>query len=173
MFHLNLGSVPEWFGGLALALALITLMRDRQDRRRAQVYLIGAWCDQIRQQADNPRIYETNAHIRNGSHLPLIVVLISVQWGVSYGAVGVDPHSPDVQLRPGTIGPESDWETRVTSPQVSLTALQHGPQVFAHINELEVIDNAGRRWVINPQTARLARQVHPFSRLPAWLVRRT
>jgi hypothetical protein len=183
MFHLELGTLPEWFGGISLMLAFAVFARDRGNQTRAQVNRVGIWPADSRlpNYEDNefvPHI-EVVISARNASELPVEVI------GVKYVLVVNPPTQerlsrlggPDgtelfsyaefVQRQPetGDVPPGETkqfiwWHPVYPSTEGAIEAT-YTSIVYAHIK-----DNAGRQWITGlPGTAK------PWPRMlsPAWL----
>lgn len=179
MFHLDLGSVPEWVGGLALPLAFIGLARERQDRRREQVGKVGAWCYPPHEDSEDHEapeaatVFSSKINVRNGSGLPVTVSTLRVGWQALWTFPG--PVDRIMQQRS-----RSDWQwvdIGAIPPTKTFTAdIGWGPQfppgararqVKAAVIDFVVIDNTGRVWLVRPQSPGTARQVR--TRWPRWL----
>jgi hypothetical protein len=178
MFHLQLGTVPDWVAGLALPLAVLAIVRDHEDRRRGQVAQVGAWCDEVTYNKDHGE-FRTILHIRNGSHFPVAVYIIAYQISVlgppptpgsSQGQDNAREVSSSSAWVVGTIAPGEDWtrETGYSLEQLGLSAttVERGYSAEATITQLVVTDNAGRTWNVRPHSARTSRHWHRYRPQP-------
>lgn len=79
--QLDMGTVPAWFGGASLVLALIIFGRDRTAGDRKYVDLVAVWWKveyEPRTPIDTPRTEEVNLTIflKNASNLPVEVTAV-------------------------------------------------------------------------------------------------
>lgn len=183
---LDWGTVPAWLGAASLILAFRIFLRDRGNAERAQVDLIGAWTN-VEYECSwpaCPRVVEgtVTAHIRNASQLPVRVVMIAYKvdstWLVedleqssfSQGGTGVWTPTPGVepQLRFHNdllVAPQETKEIPF-AVNVEHMAPDRGVQLSptdglkSKVEWLLVVDNAGRRWEINPERGGQATRVH-------------
>jgi len=84
-FSPDWGTVPAWFGGLSLVLALIIFMKDRSAGERKDVDLVGAWWEtnwEIRTPTDETGRVETGTvkvHFGNSGNLPIEIVQVAAE----------------------------------------------------------------------------------------------
>ena len=185
MFHWELGTVPEWFAGAALLLALTIFVRDRRTTDRVQVDLVGTWIDQNGWSAATgldgwPGTLEVR--IRNGSKLPVIVeqlaFTVHVEWykrvqigsGNQYSAEEAAPLMKWLVADVGQIAPEYTWSRSFDINPNNLASFidESGeawfPGAWCLVDQVMLLDNAGRRWAIQPHRGGPARRVRRFYR---------
>jgi len=183
---LDWGNVPAFAGALSLFLAFSIFVRDRSNADRAQVDLIGTWA----KIEHYPKTPDENARVRlfikNSSQLPMEIVQLAFdvhgRWLIPSGpdsqrsTPGVNPRRHFLDDL-GSSAPDETWSN---SFQVNVADTM--PQEDASLNFLEsarcsimwllLIDNAGRRWEIQPGKGGRAKRVRWYSRLreyqPRW-----
>jgi hypothetical protein len=57
------GSVPAYFGGLALVLTIMVMLRDRQEKIRGQANQIAAWVERSYDDSEPHRVVVKNASV--------------------------------------------------------------------------------------------------------------
>ncbi len=75
LVDIDWGSLPAYFGGLALVLTVMTLRRDRRDKHREQAARVAAWAT-TRQATGGPQHFIVQ--LRNGSDLPVTAIRLVV-----------------------------------------------------------------------------------------------
>jgi hypothetical protein len=166
-------AIAESVGALgtagALVIGLVILLRDHKNAERAQVDLVGAWAEPTyeRRPPTQPLVDQAKiqVYVRNGSELPVEVkhlqYTIRTRWEVptNDGALLVESepagpfHLYDFQVRP-----RQTWDNRATPYEVNLahTAPKDAVQLDPHqgvrceISSIQIVDNAGRCWEIQP-----------------------
>jgi hypothetical protein len=180
--HVDLGTVPSWLGAGSLLLAFVIFFRDRRNSDRAQPDRLGIWFTEkyeMRMPAagtDQSRVEEAEieVHVRNASDLPIDVIQLAYEVRTAW----MVPHEPADPVSAYAVTPSSDGvqqflndlrvppgETLDMSFPVNFAhlapdgAVQLSPirGVTAAANWLLVIDNVGRRWVVQPRRGRARR----------------
>lgn len=188
VYGLDWGSVPQWLavpGSLAVVLAFLVFRRDRENADRAQVDRVSAWgsADHERRwpHEGEPRVEEGTVRfrLRNASEVPVRIVQVAwridTQWMVE-DTVQSTPEHPDVwSIEPGTDsvrmfseprrvppGETEEWSLPVnvahTAPE-GASALDPIRGMTVHVDWLLVVDNAGRRWEVFPETGGRAKRI--------------
>jgi hypothetical protein len=177
-------AVGSVLGLMSVFLAWRVLKRDRDNADRAQVDRVGAWATaayERRGPHQTPRIEEAEitGYARNGSELPVRVVQIAfrieTKWAVEAdvnpqsGEVmswvtqqGVEPVRKFTDPRRVPPGETLDWSLDAnvahTAPdRATQLALSDG--VDAHVDWILIIDNAGLRWEVRPESGGRAKRV--------------
>jgi hypothetical protein len=174
-------AIAESLGALgtagALMIGLVILLRDHKNAERAQIDCVGAWAEPTyeRKPPGEPRVEQAKVqvYVRNGSELPVVVkqleYSIHTRWLVPEGKLAYEPidGTPagpyflyDFQVRP-----EQTWDNRATPYGVNLvhTAPERAVQldfiqgVRCEIGSIQIVDNAGRKWEIQPSGGRAKR----------------
>lgn len=132
------GSVPAYFGGLALLLTVYTLVRDRSERRRKQASQVAAWAES-RVSEDGRRYYIT---MRNASDLPVTDVRL---------VVASEKTLVRLRIRKDRVpeGPLKHHFTYIPTFPPDATQEVGGfdkPTPIA-VQSLEFSDSSGRRWL--------------------------
>jgi hypothetical protein len=134
--HIDWGSVPAYFGGLALLLTIVTLQRDHKERRGAQASKVAAWAVPP-SHADG----ETKFHIRlrNASELPVTSVRV---------VISVERTERKMRLRKDQ-GPEGPlrnvfYYRNVLAPGATEDVREFSSPV--EVKSLDFIDSSGRTW---------------------------
>jgi hypothetical protein len=153
MFHWDLGSVPEWFGGVSLLLAFAVFANDRRNQARAQVDLVAVWYEEPGWTTDTEPAITVTIVARNASLLPVKINSISYKLWTTWN----DPRKPaDTfqrgpviwMLAPGQLPPGADWRHLVEHDLIG-PAPRVGPlRVTCMIQDVSVTDNAGRTWAV-------------------------
>jgi hypothetical protein len=179
LHSLKLGTVPDWFAGPALILALLIFRKDRRTAERAQIDLVGIWVKRVSQPLDSAPTVTLNYCIRNGSSLPvyLSTLLLSVHasWQSKEGAYvsrrfGVSPtlspspwgskHQPG-----GAVEPGDEWNGTCNA-NVVVPADARSLRVKASVHGATLMDNAGREWIVRPNKGSAKRwSSHRYHRL--------
>jgi hypothetical protein len=183
------GTVPAWFGGASLLLAVFLFMRDRRRDDRALIDKVAIWptvtYDQTftALQGAGKRNDGTQIKLaaKNASDLPVevhaVVVEVTSRWMVPTRPAG-DAWSTE----PGTKPPQllviervllapsddkiiSDYGMSLAH-QAPEGAVQLDPfrGVTARVRWFLVVDNAGRRWEVRPGQGRRACRIRWYSR---------
>ena len=156
---------------LALPLAFIGLARERQDRRREQVGKVGAWCgaQSWPEKPEERMTFLCQVHVRNGSELPVTVSGLRLRWqgtwanpvpvGAYYSPRPMPSQDPMDFWDAGVVVAPTSTETgqRAYTPSIPTDAVILNMSVV--VTEFTVIDNAGRVWLVRPQSAGTARQI--------------
>lgn len=187
---LQWGNVAEWVGALGTAGALLfafwLLGQDRRNAQRAQVDLVGAWGEPRyeRRGPDAPRVEQTRIliYVRNGSELPIVVkqlaYSIHTRWWVPVlgskqifePVAGTEAACNFVNdLR---VPPRDTWDNEAGPYERNLahTAPRRAVQldlvqgVRCEIDWLLLVDNAGRKWEIQPIRGDRAKRLRWYSR---------
>jgi len=184
------GTVPAWLGALSLILAFTVFRRDRLNAERGQIDLVGAWSsvEYERSFPDKTPIVEgtVTAHIHNGSQLPVRIVVacykIESNWLVpdldatpaSHGqtwAFAVTPGTEPPIHFPGDLvaTPQTTTEVpfRVNVEHMAPAGAEYlapSKGIWAKVEWLLVIDNAGRRWEMRPEQGGRAKRVRSWWR---------
>jgi hypothetical protein len=155
--HWNLGSVPDWFGGISLLLAFAIFAGDRRTRDRAQVDQVGLWFDNPGWTLGAAPEITANLTIRNTSQLPVTINEVAYEitptWmGIPDGRGGI--RSAEAPPMVGSRGfsaplpPGENWPIEIkVSPHNGFGASGLG-QVRCTVAEAQLIDNAGRTWLV-------------------------
>jgi hypothetical protein len=155
-FSLDWGSVPEWFAGLSLVLAYVIFSKDRRERERSQINLIGVW---TAASWDDKYSITHKIVVRNSSVLPLMVenVKYDVQVTWSYGrSAGVEEvaKGPLLEVVPDFVPeaalPQSDWikESTWNPPKPEKAIRLAG--VVCELKSIRLTDNSLRAWRLGP-----------------------
>lgn len=168
-----------------MLLALVIFLRNQGSAQRSQVDLFGAWATvtyERRHPEDQTRVEDgdVTAHLRNASQLPLkameVAYTIESIWMVEDTAQSQYPNGPGVWLeQPGTETQKFFHYDVFVPPQDTLelpfkvnvahmapeAATQLGllDGIKAHVDSLQLVDNAGRRWKVHPGRGSRARAV--------------
>lgn len=155
-FSWDWGSVPEWFGGLSLVLAYAIFFRDRRERDRSQINLIGVWGQAS---WDDQGAITHGIVIRNSSVLPVQVRKVKyhvhVTWlyrtapGVEEGVKGT-PLEVTPEFVPRAVLPNSDWPKEASWNPLKPKEAIRIAGVTCEIKWLQLTDNAGRAWLLRP-----------------------
>ncbi|WSQ10280.1 hypothetical protein OG604_22355 [Streptomyces sp. NBC_01231] len=108
-FSPDWGTVPAWFGGVSLVLALVIFMRDRSASERKDVDLVGAWWEAEWEKKapmdDSGRVEvgTVKLHFGNSGNLPVEIVQISFEVKTKWAVRDLDQweREPDGSLRNG------------------------------------------------------------------------
>jgi hypothetical protein len=158
MFHWDLGSIPEWFGGVSFVLAFVIFGNDRRNRDRAQVDQVGAWLTNPSWTTGAAPEVTSELVIANKSSLPVvineIVCVVEPDWmGVPDGP-GRITHvkgTPVVSHRapPSSIPPGEEWRHEFKWRPMNPGGAAGLGRAKASVGEMQVIDNAGRTWLVS------------------------
>ncbi|MGH3479316.1 MAG: hypothetical protein ACRDQD_21080 [Nocardioidaceae bacterium] len=169
-------------GSLSLVLAILIFRRDRENAEREQVDRVGAWATvtyRRRGPGDDsqPPVEEgeVTAHIRNASELPIRIRHVAYDIDTSW--MMPDPQHPGRArtMVPGT-EPHRTFQENVVVPPMETVPLPftvniahlapHGTDELDFLNGIRprvrwllVVDNAGRRWDVRPETGGRAKRV--------------
>jgi hypothetical protein len=184
MLHwLKLGTVPDWFAGPALILALLIFRKDRRTAERAQVDLVGIWVKRVSQPLDSAPTVTMDYCIRNGSSLPVylstLLLSVNASWQSKEGAyvtrrfgvnptLGSSPWGSSQTHRPGgAIEPGDEWNG-TCSVNVVVPDDARSLWVKASVHGATLTDNAGREWIVRSHKGYAKRwSSHKFRRLLA------
>ncbi|MFJ4198347.1 hypothetical protein ACIP2Y_01740 [Streptomyces sviceus] len=108
-FKPDWGTVPAWFGGLSLVLALLIFMRDRSAAERKDVDLVGAWWEaEWERKAPNNETgrAETGTvklHFGNSGNLPVEIAQTAFEVRTKWALRDLDQweQEPDGSLKKG------------------------------------------------------------------------
>lgn len=169
-FHLALGTLPDWFGGVSLLLAFVIFFRDRRERARTQADLVGIWFDRPEWTPGAAPTITVELHIRNASQLPVRINEIAFTVTPTWAGV---PHGPN-QLRSQRATPiisRRSLPTPLPPGRDEVIALSYEPvnsaggvglgQVDCGVTEAQIVDNAGRTWLVRAGR----RAARPYSQL--------
>lgn len=190
---LQLGTVPAWFGGLSLLLALVLFLRDRRKDDREQIDKVAIWVTtsyELRaphEGASRIEEIELTFHTRNGNEVPIDVHLVAFEvktwWSVP--SKDNDPDNDRKLLswsrKPGTqtsrlfkdqflLPPNDSLPEHLEKHHVGDHAPERATQLHmpngakATVRWFLAIDNAGRRWEVCPGRGRRARRIRWYSR---------
>ena len=177
---LKLGTVPDWFAGPALFLALLIFRKDRRTAERAQIDLVGIWVKQVSQNLDSDPTVTLHYCARNSSSLPVYLSTLLLyglaswkskegadvtrQFRVAPSAMSSTPwgsiHESGAPIEPGdkwngTIG------VNIVVPDDAQSFMGQ-----AAVYGATVMDNAGREWIIQPHKGYAKRWTsHRFHRM--------
>lgn len=106
-FHPDWGTVPAWFGGLSLVLALSIFMRDRSAADRKDVDLVGVWWKaewERKVPMDETGRVETGTiklHFGNAGNLPVEITHVSFEVRTKWVVRDLDQweRDPDGNLK--------------------------------------------------------------------------
>jgi hypothetical protein len=189
---LDFGDVPGWFGGIALALALLIFTLDRRDRARAFIDALGVWVDveYTRRVPMSPEPVGTvrmRLHLRNSAAVPATVVQVGCDvhtWWVVQDRPRADANTEisswtrtrgvgdPVRIfpEPGALGPGRGPLAR-PGVQRRPPATPDGASQLDIIGGAEcriayalVVDNTGRRWRVRPGVKGRAQAVRWYHR---------
>lgn len=177
------GTVPEWLAAGSLIIAFAVFRRDRVNAERRQVDLLGAWAtatyERREPSAERVEACRVVGHIRNASELPIrikqIAYRVETSWwvpdhpqtGSSIDVWVAQPGAGPYRSFQNDLEPLPPGETRKLPFDVNVAhlappdAVQLGlaDGVTPFVDWLLVIDNAGRKWEVRPETGRRAKQV--------------
>jgi hypothetical protein len=161
----------------ALLVALRLLVRDRNNADRAQVDLVAVWAEpDYERQGAQATIH---LYVRNGSDLPVNVLdlyyVIHTRWLVppkgpddwgGYDSIEGTPQPSAFPPGEFQVRPHETWHSTVleglaeTAPE---GALQLDPEkgVRPEIDYLLILDNAGRKWRVQPSRVGRAKALKP------------
>ncbi|GAB3166213.1 hypothetical protein GCM10027258_89980 [Amycolatopsis stemonae] len=131
------GSVPAYFGGLALVLTLTVIQRDRREKVRDQANKVAAWVQRSRDYQDPHRIV-----IKNASDLPC--TSLRIWWTVGY-------RNPSALRLSKTFGADTDGGGKkphyehAVGPGETIVLLE--TREDCAVRRFEFVDAAGRRWL--------------------------
>ncbi|MFJ1761544.1 hypothetical protein ACIOD2_14580 [Amycolatopsis sp. NPDC088138] len=139
------GSVPAYFGGIALVLTLIVLFRDRREKIRAQADRVAAWVQRGRADGELHRVV-----VKNAGDLPCTD--LRIWWTVGY-------RTPAKLRFSKVFGADTDGHRKpryehAVGPGETLVLLETAEDCA--VRGLEFTDAAGRQW--SRIDARLVRQ---------------
>jgi hypothetical protein len=187
-YDLDWGSIPQWLavpGSLSVVLAFLVFRRDRENADRAQVDRVSAWAT-ADHEGDWPNVSERRVeegtlrcHLRNSSEVPVLIVQVAwrvdTRWMVADDAQSTPGQADVWSVEPGTEsvrmfgdpqrvppGETQEWSQPVnvahTAPR-GATALDPIRGIAVHVDWLLIVDNAGRRWEVRPETGGRAKRV--------------
>jgi hypothetical protein len=140
------GSVPAYFGGIALVLTLTVLVRDRRERVRAQADKIAAWVQRGREDNEPHRVV-----IRNAGDLPCTD--LRIWWTVGY-------RTPAALRFSKTFGADTDGGGKKPRYEHAIgpgeTVVLHETHEDCAVRAFAFTDAAGRQWL--RRGARLTRE---------------
>ncbi len=184
------GNVPGWLGAGSLLLAFRIFFRDRANKEREQVDLVGVWC--VPKYEWRPpgqaRVEEAKLEwfVRNGSQLPVQVAHLAYDVHSCWMVRDLEQWRDD---QPGVMGPwqpmagtgvvrqyiegirvppQETW-SQETGANVAHLVPEHADQLELHggirpeIRWVLLVDNAGRRWVAQPSSGGPTRRVRWYS----------
>jgi hypothetical protein len=161
------GNVPSYFGGIALILTVVILMRDRRERIRSQADHIAAWVQRSQDPKEAHRVV-----IKNASNLPCTRVTVWFTEGY---------RSPTKLRLSKTFGADTDRQRKpryLHAVGPDETGVVYETLEDIAIRGVEFTDAAGRRWtrvddkLKRTRRVRLARTRRLMSRLHTRIRRR-
>ena len=182
----DLGAWGNFLAGIALPLAIWVLIRDRLAANRAQVDRLAAWIEPpsfapFQRTPGQPVWVDVRVLIRNTSKLPLEIVHVGVKLRPSW--VVTDHLQPD-QVRNKAFPVHMPRETEASTFKFQVSRLAPGAThkqahkidvgdsaparslgispdrgIVCEFRSVLVIDNAGRRWRLQPGRAGSAERV--------------
>lgn len=178
-FHLDLGSVPEWFGALSLLLAFAVFGHDRRNQSRAQVHQVGVWHEGVKCTINDPATVTLEFAGRNASVLPVWIkgfeYVLKLTWvsdrgGVTTEVVTTARRWKQVNaswlIKPAdTLSMPYDHEFPVPAGADRISI------VTCWLLETTIRDNAGRTWAVTSEGR--TRGQHRWDIRPSRLLRRT
>lgn len=182
---LQYGTVPEWFGGLSLVLAIFLFLRDRRRDDREQIDKVGVWptatyeLQTLDDEAHRIEEIEFTLHARNANDVPIYVALVSIDiqtsWCVVKGRTlrSFTTKSGKVPSRafngPFTLPPNGSLPEHNTPFHVGRQAPEGASRLDTHNGATATVrwflatDNAGRRWEVRPGRGRRAKRIRWYS----------
>jgi hypothetical protein len=128
MVHMvDWGSIPAYFGGLALFFSAWTLRRERTEKIRSQANQIAAWVQRSRDGIDPNRIV-----IRNASNLPCTDIMLRYTQGyvkkpnklsILSKTFGADTNHKMKPIYVHAVGPSETLVVRETHEDIAVRGL--------------------------------------------------
>jgi hypothetical protein len=161
--HLNLGAVPEWFGGLSLLLAFAVFGTDRRNQARAQVDQVGIWVEAWEvPPEDLPEeavTVVTEVKAVNASTLPVRIRRIEYELELTWVTITGDfvPLTSEVAIEmhrakfisPGSlVKPGEDYSNPLPHDFEKPAGADRIGTINAGISLAVIADNAGRTWAV-------------------------
>lgn len=182
----DLGAWGNFLAGIALPLAVWVLIRDRLAANRAQVDRLAAWIDPpsfapLQRTPGQPVWVDVRVLIRNTSKLPLEIVHVGVKLRPIW--VVPDVLQPDqvrnktfpvfmprqtkestfvfqgIRLGPGATHEQAHQTDVADSAPPKSLGISPVRGIVCEFRSVLVIDNAGRRWRLQPGRAGSAERV--------------
>jgi hypothetical protein len=177
----ELAAVGDFLAGLSLFLALWIFLRDRRASDRAQVDELAAWGEAFSMRtAEQPFKVGTRVLLRNASNLPVEIVQVVFdvrsRWLVpdhaqldkrvpAYKQVEAPRRSMSfggIRVPPGDRHEQSDSLDLSDVMPLESGGLSPVRGIMCEVRIILLIDNAGRRWRIQPGRGGPARRWYEF-----------
>jgi len=184
----NWGTVPAWFGGLSLLLALTLFFRDRRRDDREQIDKTAVWVtckwDPTLGFTDRDRVVPADEQItfrvftKNANETPMqiryIAFVIATNWWVKEtdmssrmvrGADVSKLFQDGFLLAPGKLRkpPAQPWNIGHHAPSGAHGLALPPNGVECRVDWFLATDNAGRRWEVRPGRGKRARRLRWYS----------
>ncbi len=184
MGALDWGTVPAWFSGGSVLLAVLVYLRDRREKRLEQVECIGYWGDftdkdwkvEAFGETQNLVVLAPRMTLTNTGSLPMKIARVEYtmhyRWLVPHEqGGGPGPWSEGKScLAKGAWGDATippSGEIKPYTPGISVERPEKGA-VIDHLgrrlafDEILVVDGKGRRWQIRPEKGTSWKRFHRY-----------
>ena len=128
-------NIPAYFGGIALVLTLVVILRDRNERIRNQANRLAAWVERSKKDGETHKVL-----IKNASDLPCM----DVGYWITEGYV-----QPSMLRLSKSFGADTDRRRKpayihAVGPGETVVAYETTEDVA--VRQLTFTDSAGRHW---------------------------